>query len=278
MASFLTEDNMVIAYDNQVNAATVDEIELINCAPITGSAVENLLYPDASLDLLTTSPSDDPIIRIKLLNSYSVKCLGICNHNIASQYDGIEVEWGSSDTGPWTHIAEATFTGTPKFLNPDLLLRFPPTGVANFRVTFKKASAWPAFRLGYLMLGTYFELIQNPLPSGFITTYSKVLNSRRAAGGARHRPRGPVYDALTSEISFTRITKVDRGNIEDALRGYNDDTVAIVPPDVSGEVLPFYGRSHLFCNILDRIETARSGVLGVTDHRYDMTLTCEGIV
>jgi len=216
----------------------------------------HLKYPDPWMVFKTSTPTGEPIIRFEFVSGVaaSMTCIGFIAHNLMNQgavsgYTEIAVELGTTSTGPWNAVGtNAVISG--KKGNPNLLFRFAPASGQHWRIRFiRSGGSHPAFSLGMIFLGKYYEVAKNPLINSTFHTVTSNFQARRAAGGARHRTAGAAIREERFETTFIRIPATQYEVIHWDVMGDDSPIIGIVQPENASAVMPIGGLGHFFGEI-----------------------------
>lgn len=264
---------MCFGYGNLITPDVVTQTALDGASALSGFPVGNLEYDDPWLMLKTATPSSQPYIRLDLGSGRTFNCIGLVNHNLVNGWTGFGLDAGASFTGAWTPC-DTDATWATGLGDPNVLFRITTTqvGVRYIRLRPVKASAWPAFQLGMIFLGTLYEVAQNPVDRGFVHTTDALFSTRRAAGGALYSLSAPDVRPERVQIDFRKMPNTQVALLEQQTVG---KIVGVIPPGGAASVLP-NGKPHFFGRM--RPFTASDREYAAGDHRWDATLIGEGIV
>ena len=267
-----TTTRMCFAHTNICKPDVVIQIALDNVAALGTWPALNLRVEDPWTAFKTGTPTGEPAVRMDLGAQRAFNAIGFVHHNVNTGFpDGVVIEGSNTAiTGAWTNI---DFWATAGSADHDTLLRL--SGSPSFRyvrLRFQKTGGgWPAFEIGMLFIGTWFEVTLNP--KSYNMVFEPFVRTRRTAGGAMYVLRGShTRKPKKVEISWKLAPQGQTETVEQKLLG---QLGASIGPGSAASVTPlglphFFGYFHPAAAFGDQSWNAN-------DHRWETTLVGEGV-
>jgi len=274
---------MVVAYANHVVSSNVSAIGLVGVGTDPASSTSNLLYEDASLQWVSTTPSSSglgPEVIFTFNPELSVgEVFGIFNWTGYQEWDSVLVQAGASASGPWS--AEiVTIDLSPALPVPgddskSFLVRHAGASGSFFRFTFLRvATPRPKLRIGNICMFKAVELSQNPDTGGIRQSRVRAPRGHRALGGALHVARSVNVADTSAQFAWSRMDDTLLNQINDVDVVHGDNWIGIIPPNQVGRELPL-GLPHFLGRSLNLDATALHGA-SPTTHASRVVWTLEG--
>ena len=279
MAYVTSQSKMVIAYNNRVAPEYISSVVLSNIG--SDAIANNLAIEDPTKLLATTGTSgSNRVIDINFSAAWEFNCFGMANHNLVTQgYTGIDI-------GYWNGSSYASVGGVQSLSgvlgDPNFILRFPPTtatvasSVYNWRIILSGSGTRPAFSIGMVTFGTYYECEMNPEDGGVFVPTEIQMEELPTLGGIKYDRPGPARVSESAEINFKRIPQTMmntlRGTIEQANR---KKPIGIIWPEQVSYAMP-NATQHFFGKISRMTPSPRSAM--APPHKYDLTIAMRGIL
>lgn len=279
--AYKTQTNMLVAYNNVVTPELVTAVTLTNATADSGFPESNLKYPAPKREMrVSTTNANDRVIRFDFASAVTVSCMGICYHNLISAgYDNVKVEY-SADGSAWSNVGTGTVSlaGSSNADN-DFLIRFDAvSGVTHWRVTLGKTSGTrPAFYVGMIFLGVFYELVRNPSDGEIAQEIDLGLAFEEDDGSGTWLAPGSssADDIVDFTLSWSRLTQFEARFLRfDIGRANKRRIVAIVGPEQASTSMPI-GQEHFFGYMTHIVTQAVSGY-GPTVHKYHATARFHG--
>lgn len=286
MAAPDTPTRMVYGYNNlftldQVTGAT--PITLVNCTATAGTSVNNLLYEDPYLRLVTTVPTGNVEIIYDCGSHTSIfgehVLTGFVDWTESFRWDSLKLEAGVSTSGPW--FEEWTLDLTPGDIalgeNRKTVLCYKAGNAQTpyFKFTISKASSpYYALDIANFVMFRGLQIGSNPDTGGVIRNRTYPTRIRRAAGGAAHIVRQGQGSNEVTQYKWARMDKESFKGLEEGFRDFGDGWVGAIPPEQTGGIWP--SADHTIGRQIGLQSNAKHGA-DRDSHVYQTTLTLEGV-
>jgi len=272
---------MLLCWDNHlVKAKTTagTPVTLTNATAQQGTHVNNLLYEDTTLRLISSAPSADPTLRFEIDQENTTTdnfVSGFVDWRDPWGYDGITMETAPGAGGPWTEVFSYTFPAKVFGQAPRTVLfrHAAVVGNAHFRFTFNGTPTRPALDIANLVVFKAVEVDINPDTGGILGQAAYKSRLRQGIGGSPHLVREARAKSEVWQWRWARMSQTLHGKVAEIHEDFKDRWCAVVPPIDVGVLYP--NRRHIVGYPLGFNTAALHGA-SQTEHVYLASLSVEG--